>query len=84
MQPATISRPAAGATAGDTLVLQRIRQELARSGYSPLRTVRVDVHEGLVVLRGRVASYHHKQVAQESAKRVDGVDALRNEIVVSR
>lgn len=79
---AAVKKPWAGGSSGDQGVLEGVKQALARSGYAPLQRVRVEVHEGLVVLRGRLSSYYHKQRAQEAAKRVPGVEALNNEIVV--
>ncbi|MFQ5733279.1 MAG: BON domain-containing protein [Planctomycetaceae bacterium] len=55
---------------------------LAATGYPELREVSVAMHEGLVTLRGRANTYYAKQLAQEAARRIDGVEALRNEIVV--
>lgn len=45
---------------------------------------RVDVFErnGRITLRGRVRSFHAKQLAQAVAMAVDGVERLNNEIVV--
>lgn len=40
--------------------------------------------EGVVVLRGRVHSFHEKQMAQELIRRVDGVKVVVNRLVVDR
>jgi osmotically-inducible protein OsmY len=40
------------------------------------------VLDGVVTLRGRVASYYQKQVAQTAALAVVGVGRLRNEVEV--
>lgn len=41
-----------------------------------------DVHENAVVLRGQVRTYYQKQLVQESLRKVQGVNAIRNEIEV--
>lgn len=39
-------------------------------------------HEGVVVLRGNVNSFHEKQMAQELARRVEGVRVVVNRLMV--
>jgi osmotically-inducible protein OsmY len=39
---------------------------------------------GVLLLRGRLSSYYHKQVAQEAVKGLEGVTAIVNEIEVSK
>ena len=41
-----------------------------------------DFCEGVVVLRGRVHSFHEKQMVQELARKVDGVKIVVNRLVV--
>jgi len=55
---------------------------IAASGRFPVARVEVSSSEGVVTLRGRVASYHHKQVAQAAALNVIGTRQLVNEIEV--
>ena len=83
MRMATAIRPATDVIAHDRDVRERIRREFLRTGDARLQRVRVEVHEGLVVLRGRVNSFYQKQLAQEAAKRVDGTKLVQNEIVVA-
>ncbi|MBT6158258.1 MAG: BON domain-containing protein [Planctomycetaceae bacterium] len=82
MHPKTHTRPSVDANTSDGKLLQRVRASLASTGYPQLQEIRASVHEGFVALRGCVATYHQKQVAQEAAKSVDGVEILKNEIVV--
>ena len=42
----------------------------------------VSVHEGVVALTGHVGDYAEKRAAEEAAKRVDGVRAVANDLVV--
>jgi osmotically-inducible protein OsmY len=39
--------------------------------------------DGIVYLRGHTDSYYQKQLAQEAVRRLDGVEAVVNEITVS-
>jgi osmotically-inducible protein OsmY len=63
---------------------QRVKQALCDRGYCALLDVRVSVCEEAVLLEGLVRSYYLKQLAQETALAVDGVNAVRNELVVVR
>ena len=46
------------------------------------RTLRFELHEGTVVLSGLVKSYYQKQLAQESVREIDGIQAVDNRIEV--
>ncbi|HMO85258.1 MAG TPA: BON domain-containing protein [Lacipirellulaceae bacterium] len=52
------------------------RIETAR--HRTLRMVRCEHRDGVLVLRGQVPSYHHKQVAQECVRAVPGVQVIKN------
>lgn len=45
-------------------------------------TVRIEASEGHVTLRGSVASFFQKQMAQETLRRLDGVTRVVNELDV--
>ena len=47
----------------DRLLQLRIISQLAQSHHQALRRLAVDVHEGLVTLRGNVRWFYEKQVA---------------------
>jgi osmotically-inducible protein OsmY len=65
------------------LILHKLVDEaLSQSPYFARRTVRFETQEGDVVLRGRVCSYYHKQMAQEILRRVDGVRRIENQLEV--
>lgn len=55
---------------------------LRSSSYAPLRTIRCEFFEGDLVLRGRLATFFHKQLAQELVLKVSGIDRVINEIEV--
>ncbi len=44
--------------------------------------VNLECHDGVVVLRGHVSTFHEKQMAQELARRVEGVRIVVNRLVV--
>jgi hypothetical protein len=50
--------------------------------YLALRDISCDCRGGVLVLRGCLPSYYLKQVAQEAVARLDGVQAVDNQIVV--
>ncbi len=56
---------------------------LNRTGYPLLGTVSCRMKRGVLVLRGRLPSYYHKQLAQEAVMRLDGVRQLINRIEVT-
>jgi len=49
-----------------------------------IRDLRVRVHAGGVVLQGRTATYHAKQLAQHAIMELCGLRILKNEIDVGR
>jgi osmotically-inducible protein OsmY len=63
--------------------LARIASErLRESSHRSLWNVSCDDREGSLILRGRVASYHVKQLAQEIVSRIDGVEEIVNRLEV--
>ena len=63
---------------------KRVISFLAGRYLPSLRQLQVDVEEGTVTLRGRVASFYEKQVAIHSCQRVAGVHKLVDAVDVSR
>ena len=55
---------------------------LQNSPYQAVRRVLCECDHGILFLRGRLSSFHQKQVAQETVARVKGVTQVRNEIEV--
>jgi osmotically-inducible protein OsmY len=70
--PASVSKSASEAA------LARLRG----SSYAPLRRVRCEFDQGALVLRGRLATFFHKQLAQELVADVNGVERVINHIEV--
>jgi len=63
-------------------VTQVATHRLRRSLYPGVRTVSCDCEQGVVLLRGRVQCYYHKQLAQEAVLGLEGVTQVVNEIEV--
>jgi osmotically-inducible protein OsmY len=55
---------------------------LRASPYKVFAGVSCECAHGVLLLRGRLASFHHKQVAQEAVATVNGVIQVVNEIEV--
>jgi hypothetical protein len=55
---------------------------LQNSPYQAVRRVLCECDNGILFLRGRLSSFHQKQVAQEAVARVKGVTQVINEIEV--
>jgi osmotically-inducible protein OsmY len=75
---------ALNADEGEVRLAERVERALRATGYGPLRGIEVTVRARLVILGGRVPSYHLKQVAQTAALAVPGAHQVRNELAVGR
>jgi osmotically-inducible protein OsmY len=65
-----------------TKVVKDAKRRLMKCSYKPVRLVTCDYHEGILILRGHVSSFFHKQLAQEAVRDVAGVDKVVNVIEV--
>jgi osmotically-inducible protein OsmY len=61
----------------------RVFHALNESPYLVRRKLRFETSEGRVVLRGTVSSFFQKQMAQEALRRIEGVDAIENQLEVA-
>ncbi len=50
--------------------------------YSDVKGLQCEYHEGVLVLRGHVSTYYHKQLAQEAVRDIDGFDSVVNVVKV--
>jgi osmotically-inducible protein OsmY len=66
----------------DSVSIEAVGQALRATGYAALRDIQIEIERGVVVLWGRVPTYHQKQLAQVTAQRVDGVRGIANGIEV--
>ncbi len=64
-------------------VVEIARGRLRSSPYASLRSLTCDLEAGGLVLRGRLPNFHHKQLAQETVRRLAGVRHIINEIEVA-
>ena len=55
---------------------------LRRNPYLALKSVSCEWRDGVLVLRGCLPSYYLKQVAQEVVARLEGVQAVDNQLQV--
>ncbi len=62
---------------------QKVLMALERNPYVSQRSLRFEMAEGRVTLRGVVRSYFQKQMAQEALRRIDGVQEIYNELEVA-
>jgi hypothetical protein len=56
---------------------------LCHSPYMAIRTVSCDYENGVLLLYGRLGSFHQKQLAQETVRRVAGIGPIVNAIEVA-
>jgi hypothetical protein len=59
-----------------------VRDALGRAGYGWLREIIITLEGEGIVLRGRVPSFHLKQVAQVTVRSVASVVVVRDELTV--
>jgi osmotically-inducible protein OsmY len=57
---------------------EQVHGALRRSPYVSPRELRVEAAQGVVRLEGAVRSFFQKQMAQETIRRVDGVERIEN------
>ena len=67
---------------GDPCLTGAVAQALRDTGHAALAALDVQIRGATALLRGRVLSYHQKQLAQESAGRVPGIRRIINEVDV--
>ncbi len=68
--------------ASPSLVLQRAAQVLRHAAYTPLTALRCEFRDGVLIVRGRVPSFHLKQIAQVLLSDVEGVGMIDNRVDV--
>jgi osmotically-inducible protein OsmY len=61
---------------------ERIDSIVIKSPYFADRRLRVQAVDDCVVVEGTVNTYFHKQMAQETLLRVDGVRSIENRVRV--
>jgi osmotically-inducible protein OsmY len=72
----------AGQIGSGQSLIEAVGQALRATGYPALGRIELEICGGVVVLWGRVPTYHQKQLAQAVAHRVKGVRGIANGIEV--
>jgi osmotically-inducible protein OsmY len=65
-------------------LVEQAVERLRNSPYLPLREVSCEYRRGVLSLRGEVATFYLKQLAQTTVSDLDGIDEIQNEIEVTR
>jgi osmotically-inducible protein OsmY len=66
----------------DLRLAETVDRAMQETGYLHFRDIRISVSGRVVTLKGRVPSYFLKQVAQNAALGVLGVEVLHNDLEV--
>ena len=61
---------------------EHVAQAIQMAPHVARRRLRFETEGGHVVIRGTVSSYFQKQMAQEAIRKLDGVQAINNELEV--
>lgn len=68
----------AGETAGSGSPAEAARRRLRSSTHREVQVLTCEHHEGALILRGQVTSWHQKQVAQETIRHLPDVGMIVN------
>ncbi|MBJ7222339.1 MULTISPECIES: molecular chaperone OsmY [unclassified Brenneria] len=71
-----------GAYAGDAMTTSSIKAKLLADDIVPSRKVKVETHEGVVLLSGEVDNQAQSARAESIAKAVDGVKSVKNDLTI--
>jgi osmotically-inducible protein OsmY len=63
-------------------VEETARVRLQTSPYRAIRRISCEFDAGVLVLQGRVATFHYKQLAQVAVSEIEGVTRIRNNVEV--
>ena len=63
-------------------VVAAAKDRLQRTSYLSLRKVSCEYDDGVLLLRGRLPSFYHKQLAQEAVAELEGVTQVVNQTEV--
>jgi len=75
-------RSESGWSRNDRDVERRVVNYLSRQHFPGLRCVEVESSQGVVTIRGRVKSYHERQLCINCCQRVAGVIQLNDQVQV--
>lgn len=77
----TIPTPVIGMTTEDDL-LHRVDMAIKQNPHLSRHQVFCQEESGIVILHGRVSTFFQKQMAQESLKKLEGVEKVINQLEV--
>ena len=88
MGTADLSQPIIGTTISPPLpqsqvIVEEAERCLRCNSYLALKNVSCEYHEGVLTLRGCLATYYLKQMAQTAVARLEGVVRIVNQIEVA-
>jgi osmotically-inducible protein OsmY len=63
-------------------LIHRLDKALKSHPHLVRQRVYIEREQDRIVLRGTVDSYYHKQMVQETVRKIDGIGAIRNLIEV--
>lgn len=66
----------------DSQLIDRAQSALATSPHLSRRRLKLEAKQGKLIVRGTVDSYYLKQMAQETLRKVDGVEKVENQLQV--
>ena len=64
-------------------VMETARNRLRTSPYLPLAKVTCDYEDGILLLKGRLPDFYHKQLAQHAVAEIPGVTQVVNDTEVA-
>jgi hypothetical protein len=68
----------------DLNVRLEVERRLRDSSRAEFHRAKCDIHDGILILSGNVSNFHSKQLAQEIARKVDGVNFIVNRLHVDQ
>lgn len=71
------------AVISDDAIYDKVKRKLADDALVKGAGLEVEVHNGAVTLKGRVAGKKEKNKAEKLAKKVSGVTSVDNQLVIS-
>jgi osmotically-inducible protein OsmY len=86
MKMTSTQMPAENATSDRQNANYAVRAELERllRTGAAAQDIDCDIDKGILILRGTVPSFHSKQMAQETSRKVDGIRRIVNRLLVDR
>ena len=75
---------AADKAVSDDQILDQVHLRLGSDPDVGARNIEVEVHNGAVILKGKVRSDKQRQKAEKLAKKVKGVTSVTNQLIVSQ